>query len=80
MVKNKIILVGYLGWVKNHLLLILFCTMVCCINTKYLSAQIIEKEYTNLNDALKEPEKVLKLNLQNQPDNEFLNNFRSLKI
>ena len=45
-------------------------------------AQVVEKEYTSLNDALKNPDAVTRLNLSNQTleqNFEFLTKFKNLK-
>ncbi len=48
-----------------QLLIIMVCILLAVLphNT---NAQVLQKEYTRLEDALKEPEKVTRLNLQNQ--------------
>ncbi len=49
-----------------NLLTFIFCIQVLKINAQNIDSSKIEKNYTNLEDALKNPEKVYRLDLSNQ--------------
>ncbi len=68
---------GYMGWSKIHLMLVFLTTLV--FNTNLTIAQSKLKEYTNLNEALKNPDKVVKLNLENQSNTEFFKQISKFK-
>ena len=46
---------------------------------QFVCAQIVEKEYTRLEEALKEPNKVIRLNLENQNINDSLKEIAKFK-
>lgn len=71
MLIKKFGLVSYMGWSKICLMFIFIGTIAFCLNAISLSAQTLKKEYTNLNEALKNPDKVVRLNLENQSNTAF---------
>ena len=80
MLINKFGLVSsYMGWSKIHLMFTLVCTITFCIHAKHSFAQTPQKEYTNLEDALKDPDKVFRLNLENQPNTAVLKQLSKFK-
>lgn len=80
MLKNKFGLVSSnMGWSKIYLMFTLLCTLTFCFDTKYSYAQTLDKEYTRLEDALKEPDKVIKLNLENQANTDVLKQIYKFK-
>ncbi len=63
----------------NHLFIIFIFMLTLCLHSKNLVAQVSEKEYTTLEDALKEPDKVIRLNLKNQSNTKFLKQLSKFK-
>jgi Leucine-rich repeat (LRR) protein len=72
MLIDKMNLKNYTKWNKTHLVLIFICTIAVCLQSNKSLAQAVEKEYTTLEDALIDPDKVVRLNLENQSNTLFL--------
>ena len=64
----------------------MICTLKCFLfvilnffTIEFVKAQVNEKEYTSIEDALKEPNKVHRLNLSNQKNHDYFKDLSKFK-
>ena len=62
----------------NFLLYLALFTLVS-FPIKFVNAQVLEKEYTKIEEALKEPDKVIRLNLENQKNHDYFKDLGKFK-
>lgn len=76
---KKIVLTALHNAKNKYSMLCFLFISIASFPIEFVQAQVVDKEYVNIEEALKEPDKVVRLNLENQKNHDYFKTLAKFK-